>query len=434
MPIVASPIDLATVATSSGNGTFNASAPVWAYGGALYNIAQHNTLPNDAIGIYKSVDGGVTWAIQDTVNEPPNSSTFANDFDPVTGIVYVFAGPRSDQGNVATRLYTFNCATDTWTLVSAGGPAGHYTSYIGRNASGAIVVAYGPVTGVNLTLASYIGGVWANVQNLSLLTSLDIESWNVFGCVDSAGRFHVFYHNTLTVLFYCATVTALGVFSNNAALPPFDSAGGSTVTAVVESGVNLLLAVSESNFTTLIYGTPLAAPVFAFGPVIDAVQPTTARIGLDNSVGLLYVIFADYLTQQIYYLAQTFDLTGLTGWSTQEIYNVATDPPADWGGLHSDPEDTFPVGSWGDGAGTVYINSNYFNSLLVPKGFTQFYIGSFSLSGTIPPVVNNPADSAMIAAQTLLQIALPKLTILDNTGAAKPCYPIGANKSCFKWV
>lgn len=415
MSILVQPIDTANLATISQNGLFQLTDPVWTFGGNLYCAVKINSLPNDAAAVYKSTDDGVTWIEQDAANHPANSSSFNNFYNSATGVCAFIIGPRSDQGDVALRYYFFNCNTDTWNLVSGAGPVAHFASYVGLTSTGDAIVAYGTVGTNDLWLASYSAGVWNVIQDLTLVSSLLIRSYDVYGCVDSADTVHIFFHDTTNTAFWHASVIALALGTVDT-LPVVSQIGGA-----IALGANILLAVSESNAPKLLVGTPLIAPVFALTAAIDAFDVSTPKVGYDSTNNKLLLLYGDNTTLLTFTLAQTADLTGASGWTSALVYDANTDPtPANFNAAFG----IFPTGAYFDGAGSIYLLSDYDDTVLA--AVTSFYIGVFLL--TPSGSTSNPR----LNAYDLPPIPLPPQQTMNNTGAASACYPL-KKKGCLQW-
>lgn len=407
MPIVAAPIDLATEATFGGNGNFNLRTPIWAIGSDLYAVAKHNLLPNDAVGVYKSSDGGNTWNIQDTGNEPPDCSSFATCLD--GAVIYVLCSARSDQANVATRLFSFDCATDTWTLIDNAGPLAHFASSLFRLSTGDFVLTYGTSGSNDLWLASLSGAVWTDIQDLTLVSSAAIQSYDVYGCLDQDDNAHVFFHNTIFTEFWHASVDAALALGTVDALPAMGIIGGA-----VAIDTSIYVSGSIGGALVVVQGTPLAAPVFTASPAIDANNPDATNLVYDPTAGILAAVSL-HTVQTTFTLAQTTDFLNLLDWSTSVIYDTASDPtPPDF-----DPIGIFPAGMWFL-AGTIYLASNYQNSALA--SFVMFYVGSFAL------MVSPSAPNKRIDANALALMRLPLRRFANSTGAASDCFPM--KKGC----
>jgi hypothetical protein len=331
MAILASPIDLANSADFGGNGVFNLRTPIWQSGSALYSLARLQLFP-DRLAIYKSTDDGNTWTEMDAGNAPPDSSTCNNFVDGDT--CYVLVGPRSDQGDLPLRLYSFDCSSDSWTAIDLAGTAAHFASAIYRLSSGDFVIAYGNSGAFNLILASISGGVWTDIQDLIPLTAAQLNSYTVYGCLDQDERTHIFFGNRFLTLFWHASVESSLALGTVDALPAVTVIGGA-----VAVGDATYLSCTFAGGLYLVVGTPNAAPVFTPSGEIDGNAPDTSNVLYDSGLGVLAVVSL-HSSQTKFLLAQTTDLAGLTDFAKSTIYDVNTDQqPPDY-----DPLGIFPAG------------------------------------------------------------------------------------------
>lgn len=378
MPIVASPIDLVAIASYQNNGVFNQRVPHWTSGGALYAAAGHdlNVPVDNAIGVWKSEDDGATWTRQDTANEPANCASFANCID--GDIVYFLCGARSDDENVPMRLFSFDCTTDTWTLIDDTGPVGHFAGGLVKRSDGSFMAVYGGgllFLGFGFVNACPFDGTWGTELDITAATGVNLVSFDVWTCVDAEDRTHIFVHDLDTVLFsylnwYHCAVEADDTIGAAGSIPALDLFGGA-----VAVGDSIYLACSESSTLKLLVGTPLNAPSFSLDP-IDAMASIATNLVYHRGA---FVLVAEDAAQEKMYLFQTLDLIT---WSGSEIYDIGTNPPPD---LEGDFPSMFPAGLWVvDGEATILLGSNYQNEALGEAA--AFYIGAFPFTPAPPSV------------------------------------------------
>ncbi len=99
-------------------------ANVISFGGALYQVLQFAGLPFPAgigsVNVYKSVNGGLTWTIQDGANSPTRNATFpieiAGSFYDGAHTLTVASTLGSTTSSVASPIFLqdFNLLTGTW--------------------------------------------------------------------------------------------------------------------------------------------------------------------------------------------------------------------------------------------------------------------------------------------------------------------------------
>lgn len=244
-------------------------------GGSLY--AMGNTATG-FVKVYKSDDGGGTWAIQDDANSPPiNLTAFDLGVDTsfqgtnlIFGIIWVSAFP-------SITLFTFSTLTNTWGAASAPGPnvvTGNENKIdppfrIVRSASGDIYVFYAEWIGANQTIQYdvYSGAAWAGPLELVGATGT-IFNYIESALEDSTGLFHIFYRKAATqaavsASLYHITLTSGGVIGAedliDATLSQFPTG------KPIEFDGSLVVPFYNSAALTGVWlGTPTAAPVWSF--------------------------------------------------------------------------------------------------------------------------------------------------------------------------
>lgn len=373
MPIVAAAIDTSTVASIFNNGLINPDVPLWNRGDDLYAIAIHQSSGHDNCAIWKSTDAGATWTIQDASSEPDSCSMFANALDGDT--MYVLAAPlTSDPSDQTMRLFAFDCATDTWSLVSGSGPLGHWASNLLIHGSGAIAV-YGKLGADDLWIATYAAGSWSVLVDLTTVTDPALSPLDVFGCVDQDDRPHFIFHGTSADQYWHVSL-ATDLLSADT---PDDMSGLGIIRqgGIVAVGSSLYVgcALTGANVTFL-EGTPLSAPTFAAGPLSALTENNFLNIRYDSTDALLVMVsLKDSLS--VFEIAKT--PLPATSWTTSNLYDANTDaqPP------DMDAASGMYVTGMRAVAGELLLVSDYINSAL---GYvkTSFYVGKFALAVTPP--------------------------------------------------
>lgn len=418
--IVATAIDPSTLADFAHNGISNINVPIWSIGTAIYQMVRHELIPGqiatNQIAVYKSLDGGVTWNVQDQANEPDNSSEANNFLDGTT--VYVLVGPRSDQNDVALRLYSFDCQTDTWTLIDGTGPVAHWPCFVSRLTTGDFLIAYGHIFANDIWVASFVGGVWTVIQDLTLVTAVSLDPLEVYGCLDATDRTHLAFNDTATRGLWHVS------FSAGFALGPVDAFLGNPIDigSCLAVGSSIMIAVLELGALTIYSGTPLAIPTFAT-VVADPNPPDFPKLVYDATNAQLVCVYGDWTTEEFFSLTTTTDLTGLSGWvAAVVIYDINTDtlPP----NFDVGTPFVFPPGVFTSN-GNVFLSSNYHNT--VTASDIAFYVGVYAFGGGVIGSGGGP----IINAEGLPVIPLPSgFGYLDANGAAKQCFPMKYKGRC----
>ena len=345
------------------------SAPgVIRYNGALYSFFALGALYQPAscpLTVWKSVDGGLTWARLDALNEPVGDLTTVGCFDQANTVIFAVVSYGS------SSLVNFNLASETWGGVyGAGGPDPGQVMGLFRRSNGDLVYI-GWDSGampVSPLWAAYVfsGGTWSSGFNLGA----DIAAlpgfaagpvpdsipympavmrpddalgifmyWAEFGPPAPANPYRMFY-----IEFTAANTTRnFYDFPSQYAQPDSILTMGSAVIA----GDAIVAAVARyigdglgpvADFPTVLVGTPLAAPVWTLldAPGIDVASYGATSAGTIPMVAsdgtTLYCLFIQTTDLTLLYgqnqlrLCQTKAATPLTGWSAQTLFDFTVDP------------------------------------------------------------------------------------------------------------
>lgn len=325
-------------------------------GGAWYAVGQQTT---GAIDVYKSLDGGATWAVQDTFNAPEtNGGESILRVGPLIKVLSITSG-----GDYVVTV--FNAASDTWGAASAGFVAGvsglggrRQVARLVEVASGDLFAFYlvrtnnAPVE-IDVRYRVLSAGAWSAAVVLISGTPGPLYHFLHSAIVDTNDLIHVFFKANTNGTFRGAlqhfSLTAGGSMSVPDTVDPnvllWFQAGHAAI-----SGPSILVPYFDSSeFAGVWRGTPLAAPVWTFEPV-DSISwpagvsdggglttPVTAFAFVDG--GLEYLVWqatngssGGYSVNAVYYASNDG-----SGWSDPVLaYDEVTDPGA-WYGTN-DPD------------------------------------------------------------------------------------------------
>lgn len=374
MPIFATAIDLTNFATYGFSGLATLRSPLWTSGGNLYAAGTllHSSPAFERAGVWKSVDDGNTWTLMDDGNAPEHTASLANCIE--GAVVYFLCGSRSDEADVPMRLHSFNCATDTWSLIDDTGPDGHWASGLHKRSDGSFAVLFGTDAG-NLYSVAYSGS-WSSPEDIGIAVGdTNLEPEDVWSVMDSTDRTHVFFHgprNGVTFVFddvWHVAVEADDTLGSIDVLPALDNFGGAVVV-----GTQVAIGVGENDELKVLVGTPLNNPTFTLSAALDANYVEACNMIFYLGVAILVSFYN--LASPIITSLQSFDLA--TWAAPVQLYDTATDtlPPDYDPGLG-----IYPVGMWQGPGSTFLIGSNYQHDTF--NEFTSFYIGEFAFTSRL---------------------------------------------------
>src|SRR5260370_15904794 len=139
-------------------------------GSALYVFSALHSGSFNTSGVFKSTDGGNTWAQKDSANAPAAEGSVV--FDSVGNRFICAVAHPVLPSTAPIFLQDFNFATDTWGVAYAtGGPASIGTFQVFKRPDGTIAVFYSttsPPPGGTTTLRA---GVW---NGASWISDIDV--------------------------------------------------------------------------------------------------------------------------------------------------------------------------------------------------------------------------------------------------------------------
>lgn len=270
--------------------------------GKLYSIettinsgAGSNT---NGMGVFKSSDGGNTWAQLDAANAP-KSGFGAAFLDTVNNrLVFALVTQTFPQTPQSTFLKPFNLGTETWGAnFATGGPnATTVVQQVFQRPDTSIVEIYdlgaSPPGGTSrLRAAVWNGSSWSasidlGANTIGIDATGNISVGNTGAAMDANGIIHLaFTNNTRSYTFYQQLLT------NNTLGPSHQFTGITFVTSkpvigtVLISGPNVLISTitNSSQNNTILMGTPISNPSWS------TVSPSTlaSAAGLINFAGPL---------------------------------------------------------------------------------------------------------------------------------------------------
>ncbi len=369
----------------------------WLIGGNWYASGKNSSSSRD---VFKSTDGGVTWAVQDAANHatPTNGEDFVIRVGPLIKALTVNAGGKY-------VLKVFDTATDTWGAFSSDGPAAsptvsqaQFRARMCEVASGDVYVFYAfqsapsPVQ-VDIRYTIFSSGSWSAPVVL-LAGAPNLQHWiNGVLPVSSTLMYVFLKENTsgstnLGALAYISLTTSgvIGLLGVIDAASLKYASGHSTVSA---DGTSIILPYFDASQLAGVWvGTPLNAPAWAFTPVDTTAAINTADTGTVNDFtsafafadsGVDYLIWANSSTGILTVNQVMYSSNSGSGWSAPALlYDEIANPP-------------------------VWIGSN----------FPDLYsISAAIIGGNLLVITNINCDGTAFVAQT--PVSTPPSIICDN--------------------
>lgn len=293
-------------------------------GSNAYQVLINNQVPvTPRISIYKSTDGGSSWAEQDQAGTPPNIQGQLIAFQEADGTLDILY--RESLGNFL-QIVHFDTATDTYGTPTVAGSTilnlSNSTVFY-RQSGGTYVVVY--TTG-SLRYLTNSGGVWSGPTLLRASTGL------LTGVVDATDVCHLFTsevgfqlsYRQLSAAFSLGSVTT---FTGNV----FFNGGG---TAIIWGGSSVAVLYARSDGTEQVQiGTPLASPVFtAYTSVFPSGSPATYSYPLlvEGSDGVLNAFITAIENPDVIDEIRQSVFDGVSTWGAPIVfYDEITNPPPD---------------------------------------------------------------------------------------------------------
>jgi hypothetical protein len=308
--------------------------------------------------IYKSTDGGATWAAQDDANIAAYN---IGAWDVVqSGTNLIIAGTHATAGQFV-KVIIFDTTTDTWGAESANGPAFFHVPPSGAVLVRVVEVASGDLWAfVNISSGTNLrdsigydilsGGVWGGVVNFVVDNATPTFNFLQQVVVDSADLIHVIYKkNTLgdmSASLYHRTVTTAGVIGAEQAIQlaftPY-SCGRAVAWVNPVSTVESIVVPyydSSNNLAGVWMGTPASAPVWSFTLVDTLGWPAgytdygTAQAGRGSAFAFiggttLYLAWASHDPTYAVVNALYVAANDGNGWSAPTLfYDEVANPPS----------------------------------------------------------------------------------------------------------
>ncbi len=415
--------------------TTNIGQPLTPYQGPFKRGANWYAAINDftiapfgtnLIGVSKSTDDGVTWAMQDQANEP----TFGGNCSIADGGTRI-SSAFNHFGPTEIRLALFDTGTDTWGSVVTGGPtdpifgsgAGqHLLHAILSNGDRVVCWETGIGGGNNRIKVALYNGAWQTPIIIQSSTGGNpVELFSLL--VDSSDRVHILRNNTGTnQLIYCQFVAG--------------ALGGDTIIAgtwaSIVSSYGLYLTSSDEiifpmrgtfsgSFVNILRGSPAAAPSFTVESVAaDPLSETCriVRIAVRPDESVLYTVV--YLVDPV-----PFDHATILWYSqTQPSGSWDTVPTLFWDELTDPP--TPPQTIYDDGAPisvvvadsplAMALTTGYFGQDQLADDFCAIQIFIQVPFEPPPP----PVPTLLCPVRSTAQIGVPFSTMLLASGGTPP--------------
>jgi hypothetical protein len=317
-PAQIDPANDGTGPIASGVGTVPALAPIL-YQGVLYKVLNSPGFLGAAGGltVFRSYDGQ-TWSPQDQQNGPPATANASCYFDGDHTIVA--ASSLDTHGNTALiELRNFDLSTNTWGpsygLGASGDPSTQLVCCVIPWTAGSVMVLHvvnesgaGPTV---LSASVFNGATWSTFDAGAAIagepgynSATDVVDWSA-ACVDPAtGKAYVFIHVSggsgtpdWGDRYFFQLILPNNTFGSFLDFPGFDNSMIPPPFTLIEAAMPIIVgdsvtigAISANGATfdypAIVYGTPLAAPVFTQTGSIDP-QSSNSLQATNNVVPFL---------------------------------------------------------------------------------------------------------------------------------------------------
>jgi hypothetical protein len=316
------------------------AANVFSFGGNLYQVLQDLSgfATPVRVNVFKSTDGGATWAKLDSANAPTKSAV------PSAGVYFDGAHTittATTLGDIIVpsshpiTLQDFDLSTGLW-----GAPYGAGSGNVGgvqqiykRSDGSLFVIVYNSTN--SISAYSFLGGVWTNFSitgsfpggwstNLATATAFDPAT-------DIVHMFGIAFEGGINKKHYYQQIDLANTVSQFQDLTGTYIAASAMGNPLILSG-NIVWGVSDptNSYATIIVGTPLAAPVFTVAPSpgidpgqpipsasIFTLQPTLATDGTE-----LWAVVCDSSVGQVVRLSVTANIANpVSGWTGAVVYS-----------------------------------------------------------------------------------------------------------------
>jgi len=335
LAVVTDPPILINNATDRGTAPFSGPFEI---GSALY-LVSNETTPTPGIHVWKSLDSGATWTLQDSANQP---TTDGDSYDvTLIGTVFFIAVQNIViNPNENLQMITFDTATDTYgALVDSG-----RTVALGANVRMAalsdlslVIVYQKPDTSIKFT--TFAAGVFGAEVAFAAAASQAPRAI----VIDLSDVAHVFWSKTVTgtTTLNHTTITAGVVSAPQAVHANTNSVFVTSKSPAVIWGDKLVFPsrtdIAATAAAGVWIGTPIAAPVWSFELVDDIDWPGLGFPGESDVLpfvflggdGLLYVFWTalDYDDIANIIDREYYKTNDGSGWSDPILfYDAVTDP------------------------------------------------------------------------------------------------------------
>ncbi len=265
-----------TIAGISGNGQCR---ELYKIGGNLYVVLFNPSgfgIGGVDIRIFKSTDSGLTWTAKDTANEPGSGGINLANLEGVFALgtkIYVAWRFKPTNITILSRLNSFDTTTDTWTGQSIDSALTLATSQpsglaVLTSTDQYIISQFLGGGNSNLQYITFIGGVWSvattDISPVAAGTSAVYKAH----LVDATDTIHLIYAELVAGVsskLYYVQISSLGVVGARTLLLSGVAAEKYNVGNMCFQGTKLVISYQRTsdNVTTVLIGTPLAAPVFS---------------------------------------------------------------------------------------------------------------------------------------------------------------------------
>lgn len=253
--------------------TFPGPCGPFLFGGAQWTFGITSTTTR----VYKSTDGGLTWAEQDVVHEPSQPGDAVTNWNGISNRMQC----AQINGSNHPELVEFDFSTGLWTTAhdqNTANTAGNLTGVVYLS-NGDVIIFY--LSGGNLTIDVLSGGVWSTGITIGPAVKFD------YAIVDASDRTHIVWHTIGGVgqqIEFYRNRSLGGVLSASHNFPDVFHGVSSFGSAVIRDGVELVLPYKDSaslsgNFNPGVWrGSPLNAPVWTNELVTSSAAFTDADL------------------------------------------------------------------------------------------------------------------------------------------------------------
>lgn len=356
LPTYGSPVRMSLIHTAIQMETYpvggsGQGAPVFEYGGALYQVMQFTGLVGGfpggigSVNVYRSTNNGASWSIIDGAHSPSNGHIHA---DPSAGVyfdgahtltVVTSAGTAVDAFAAPVSVRDFDLSTGLWSAAYGAGSSNCYgVNQCFKRSDGSLLVIVIDTLGAGHIAAFVLaGGVWSSFSLTTLFpggwNSNDLSSAVIDPATDTIHMFGIAFDGVpVKHQYYQQILLSNSVvgFQDLTAVYKAASAMGSPI--IVGNQICWGVTDVAITYATILVGSPLSAPVFAIAPS-PGILPTQPIPGYPNTLqptlttdGVrIWATFCGDGVSDLIYVSFTSNLSNpMLGWDGGLVYDDPT--------------------------------------------------------------------------------------------------------------